>query len=210
MTFEVNQSELATILRVTTRQVRDLDIPSRLAGRKGRLYDLSEVVPLLLQRERERAKRKPRELLEAQIAKERLEVRRRQLEVAKAEGELITIDDHETVVGKIADAFRAAVLAIPGSWGPRLVGIKSPAEGTELMRQCGHELLRDMVRFADDLELRGGEPELIPGDFPGHRALLAAGIETMHALRALEDVTAITGIGPKLSARIRERLGSAA
>ena len=68
------------------------------------------------------------------------------------EGELISVRDHRAVLARVMDAFRAASLCVPGSSGPRIVGITSPAEGSETMRVCSEELLRDMVKWADELE----------------------------------------------------------
>ena len=151
------------------------------------------------------------ELDRAKLEKEQLEVRRRRIEVAKAEGELIAIADHRTVVGKVADAFRAALLSVPGSWGPQVVGIPTPAEGTEAMRVCSEGLLRDMASVADALELEGeAAADPLPEDFPGYRVLVAAGVETFAQLRALEDVTRIKGIGPKLAKRIVDEMEPAA
>ncbi len=186
-------------------------IPSRPAANgRGRIYDLEEVVPWYIREVRKQISHEESDLDRARLEKERLEVRRRQLEVAKAEGELIDIGDHRTVVGKIADAFRAALLSVPGSWGPRMVGITSPAEGTEAMRTCSEELLRDMASVADSIELEGTVAEPLPEDFPGYRALVAAGIHTFIDLGALDDVTQVRGIGPKLAKRIVDQVEPAA
>ena len=151
------------------------------------------------------------DLGQARLEKERLEIRRRQIEVAKAEGELIDVDDHRAVIGKVADAFRAALLSVPGSWGPRVVGIPTPAEGTEAMRLCSEELLQDMMGVADELELEGLAPaDPLPEDFPGYRVLVAVGVKTFDQLRALGDVTQIRGIGPKIAKRIGEHSETAA
>ena len=213
--IEVNQRDAAAVLGLTTRQIRNLDeagIPSRPAGDgRGRVYDLVEVVPWYIREVRRQSRTNESDLDRAKLEQAQLEVRRRKIEVAKAEGELIAIADHRTVVGKVADAFRAALLSVPGSWGPRIVGVTSPAEGTEAMRVCSEELLRDMSSVADALELEGQTaPEPLPEDFPGYRALAAAGIQTFVDLCALEDVTEVKGIGPKLAERIGDLLESAA
>ena len=214
MPLEVNQRDAAAVLGLTTRQIRNLDeagIPSRPAENgRTRIYDLTEVVPWYIREIRKQNRSEESELDQAKLEKQKLEVRRRQIEVAKAEGALIDIGDHRTVVGKIADAFRAALLSVPGSWGPRVVGIASPVEGTEAMRTCSEELLRDMAGVADSIELEGSVPEPLPEDFPGYRALVAAGVQTFVDLGALEDVTQVRGIGPKLAKRIGAHLEFAA
>ena len=153
----------------------------------------------------EAARSGPSDLGQARLEKERLEIRRRRIEVAKAEGLVVNLDDHRSVLAKVLDATRAALLAIPGSWGPRVVGIMSPAEATETMVVCSEELLRDLAAVADELEAAGLAPaDRLPPEFPGLRALTAAGIETFSDLRSLEDVSEIKGIGPKLARRIGE------
>ena len=211
MPVEVNQRDAAAVLGLTTRQIRNLDeagIPSRPAeDGRSRVYDLVEAVPWYIREIREQNRTDDSDLDRAKLEKEQLEVRRRQMELAKAEGDLIDVDDHRTVLAKVLDAFRAAVLSVPGSWGPRIVGIQSPAEGTEAMRVCSEELLRDLMGAAGQLEDSGGS---IPEGFPGHRALTAAGIQTFADLNTLDDVTQISGIGPKLAEQIgRYREGAA-
>ena len=209
--IEVNQRDAAAVLGLTTRQIRNLDeagIPSRPAGDgRGRVYDLVEVVPWYIREVRRQSRTNESDLDRAKLEQAELEVRRRRIEVAKAEGELIAIADHRTVVGKVADAFRAALLSVPGSWGPQIVGIPTPAEGTEAMRVCSEGLLRDMASVADALELEGeAAADPLPEDFPGYRALVAAGVETFAQLRALGEVTRIKGIGPKLAKRIVDEM----
>ena len=209
----MSAAELAYRWKITPSRVHQLvkeGVLSKVARGK---FDLDECTWAYLEflRAQVQGGHTRSDLDQAKLEKEQLEVRRRQIEVAKAEGELIGIDDHRVVVGKIADAFRAALLSVPGSWGPLVVGITSPAEGTEAMRTCSEELLRDMAGVADSLDLEGqASAELLPEDFPGYRALVAAGIETFVDLRALEDVRSIKGIGPKLAQRIVDHVESAA
>ena len=161
-------------------------------------------------KDRAEGRRVVSELDQARLEKEQLEVRRRQLELAQTEGGLISIDDHRSVVEKISGAFRAAVLAIPGAWGARIVGLETPAQATEVMRECSEQILRDMVRFADELEAAAAAVDDLPEDFPGRRALEKASITTWSELRALDDLTTVPGIGPKLSEKIIARMESAA
>ena len=137
MTLEVTQKELAEVLSLTARQIRNLDdlgLPSKPGRRGTRLYDLREAVAWYVERERERARPSDSALGRAKLEQAELEMRRRRIEVAKAEGELIAIADHRTVVGKVADAFRAALLSVPGSWGPQIVGIRRRRKGR---KRCG-------------------------------------------------------------------------
>lgn len=87
-----------------------------------------------------------------------------EIELEVREGELVSVDDHRAVLAKVLDAFRSAMLSMPGAWGPRIVGIQTPAEGTETMRVAGEEILRDMAAVANALELEGSPEERLLGE----------------------------------------------
>ena len=202
-------TQVAELLELTPRRVQQLVAEGVFPRLHRGRYPLVACLRAYVRYWRERAEGRftENDLDLARLAKEQLEVRRRQIEVAKAEGELIDVADHRAVIGKVADAFRAALLSVPGSWGPQIVGIPTPAEGTEAMRVCSEGLLRDMASVADALELEGeAAADPLPEDFPGYRALVAAGVETFAQLRALGEVTRIKGIGPKLAKRIVDEM----
>ena len=46
----------------------------------------------------------------------------------------------------------------------------------------------------------------LPDDFPGRAQLVAAGLDTMSAVRAHEDLTQVEGIGPATAGKIQEAL----
>lgn len=50
------------------------------------------------------------------------------------------------------------------------------------------------------------DPNRIPEDFPGAKALADAGVTTFDALDEIEDLTAVKGIGPKLAEQIEAAL----
>lgn len=174
---------------------------------KGR-YALTESIRGVVRFWRERAEgRDPtNELDRTRLAKERLEVRRRELELAASEGALIEIDHHGEVVSRIAEAFRAALLGIPGQWSARIVGVATPAEAREVLRRCSEETLEGMLRVAEELEAVDWQP--LPEDFPGYEKLLAAGVDTVEAVEAWGDLTSIEGIGPATARRIASTLAA--
>ena len=199
------------MLTLTTRQVRNLDdlgLPSKTGPRGTRLYNLRDALAWYVERERERARPTDSALDQAKLEKERLEVRRRRLDLARIEGELIPIDDHLTILGKFVSRVRAKLLGFPGPWGPRVVGIASPAQGTEAMRILVEEAIIDLRGVAAEIEhLEIDEP--IPDEFPGFRHLTAAHVTSLQQLRAIEDVTQIPGIGKVTARRIAEQLPAA-
>lgn len=214
MNANINQKGLAEVLGVTARQVRNLTedhgLPSTVDEQGRRMYVLGEAVQWYVAFKVAASRGGDSALEEAKLQKERLEVRRRQIEVARAEGEVITIDDHRAVVERIASAFRTSVLGVPGAWGPQVVGIVSAAEGTEVMRTCSEELLRDLASaLADELEQDAPAPAdgPLPDDFPGLAKLAAAGVTTWSKLRQLgDDYTRVPGIGPATAKAIAEYL----
>ena len=145
------------------------------------------------------------ELDRAKLEKEQLEVRRRRIELARAQGDLIWVEDHLTILGKFVAGVRSKLLGFPGPWGPRIVGIASPAQGTEAMRTLVEEALTDLGRIAEEVE----ELEIdegIPDDFPGFKHLAAAHVTSFRQLLAIEDLTMISGIGKVTASRIQEQL----
>lgn len=72
-------------------------------------------------------------------------------------------------------------------------------------REARQQLLKD----AEAAGLASQEPQdadAIPEDFPGAKALAAAGIRTYAVLEAVEDLTSISGVGNKTAEAIREAL----
>lgn len=217
----LNQRELADLFGVSPKTIQEWDREglrqaARL-GMKGREAKYDATAALRWWHEKETAALQSRlddvsgAIDRAKLERAQLEVRKRQVEVAKAEGRAIDIDDHDEVVSKLIEAFRLAALSLPGTWGARIVGVTDPAEGTEAMRLVAEDLLRAMQSKADDLELEAGSaPTPLPEDFPGYRALVAAGIETFDELRMLGDPKSVKGIGPKTAERIDEELEDAA
>lgn len=211
----VNQKHMAKVLGLTTRQIRNLDedgMPSTVISSGERIYDLTVTVPWYLARKLEHARNDSDELDQAKLERAQLDVRLRQIDVAKAEGSAIDIEHHDEVVEELVRAFRLSVLALPGTWGPRIVGITDPAQGTEAMRRCADDLLRAMQSKAGDLELEAARETAtpLPEDFPGYRALSAVGVKTFDDLRMLGDPRSVKGIGPKTASQIAETLESAA
>ena len=90
-------------------------------------------------------------------------------------------------------------------------GVRGSSESCHRLKQpkpwscAAKSYCGDLAAVADELEAAGLAPaDRLPPEFPGLRALTAAGIETFSDLRSLEDVSEIKGIGPKLARRIGE------
>lgn len=141
----------------------------------------------------------------AKLQKEQLEVRRRQIELAKLEGDLVGVDDHLQILGDALTYIRARILALPGAWGPRIVGLRTPAQATQMMRILADETINDLARVADEIESPTRDKP-IPPDFPGFKHLAAANITSFTQLRQLDELTSIRGIGTATAQRILHRI----
>ena len=201
--------QLADLLELTPRRVQQLAaegvFPKMARGR----YPLVECVRAYIGYWRERAEGRftDNELDEARLRREQLEVRKKMVEVAKVEGAVVDLADHEDSVRQLLGSIRAVLLAIPGAWGSRVVGLETPIEGLEAMRQLADEIVAGVAAAAVQFEIEETNgPEPIPADFPGAKHLAAADITTMEQLRTLDDLTEVRGVGPKTAERIEEVL----
>lgn len=208
--FEVSQAQLAWLLGVSPKTVQQWDAEglaeaARLGmdGRSAR-YDPRRALAWRDEREEELRRKQSQvsALDQAKLEQAQLEVRRRQIEVARAEGQVIDKVDSDAIVSRLVEVFLTAALALP-AWGPRITGLVSAAEGTEAMKAISEDLISEVRSFAEELEVEGlGLDEEIPPEFPGYRALAAFGIKTLTELRALQDPQEVKGIGPKLAEQI--------
>jgi len=205
MAADVTAETLAKLFELTERRVQQL-ASDGIIPRAGRgAYPLMDSVRGYLRYLKERAEGRSagNDLDAAKLARLELDVRLAQVELAKAEGEVIPVADHLEVLGRIVDGFRTKLVSLEGSWGPRVVGITSPAEGAAVVGAMVREAIEDLRSIADDLELHDPERPL-PEDFPGYRHLAAAGVMTYAELQRLDDVTELRGIGPRTRERIEE------
>lgn len=202
---------LAELFELTPRRVQQLAkegvFPKIARGR----YPLEECVRGYVNYWKERAEGRftETELDQARLAREQLEVRKRAIEVARAEGSVVSLQDHEEVLGKLLVGVRGVVLSIPGAWGTRVIGIETPGEGLQRMTKLADEIMAGVASTSAEFDIEDmGPPEMIPDDFPGFRALVNAGIETMEALRGMDDFTQVKGIGEKTAERLEEAVAA--
>ena len=150
----LTQKELAEVLPVKARQIRNLvkeGLPQEELGART-LYPLAECVRWYIDY-RERVRDGDRsELGEIKARKLTAQARLAEMEVAKADGELIPLVMHEERLGAILDRLRSKILAVPGSWSPRIVGVKGVREGVKRLKPLVSALLEALADTADELE----------------------------------------------------------
>lgn len=210
--FLVNQAQLAAVLSLTTRQIRNLQdegMPSRAVGNQ-RQYDLRQVVPWYVARKQEEAK--PERKSEADARKALAEARLKELDLAEREGELVPLAVHRRVMGEVFDDVRSNLLNLPGKVAPQLTGLTSPREAVAILRPAVDQCLVSLVELAADLEDEADREEAggLPEDLPGLRWLVQEGVTSVAELRRRrDDLEEITHIGPVTAAALRDWLDGA-
>lgn len=204
-------TQLAELLELTPRRVQQLAAEGIFPKIERGRYPLVECVRAYVKYWQERAEGRftDNALDQARLQREQLEIRKRAVEVARAEGSVVMVEHHEEVLGKLIGTVRGILLAIPGAWGSRVVGIDTPLEGLNVMTQLSDELVLGVASSAAAFDLEEEtEPEVIPDDFPGVKHLRAAGLKTMDQLRALDDFTTLYGIGEKTAEKMEKAVAA--
>lgn len=150
----VNQTGLARILGITTRQVRNLEakgLPHEADGRR-KFYPIPEATLWYLQRERERAISSApieglRELKERRMV---AETKLAEIEAATVEGRLIPLAVHEERFSMQLEKLRARILNVPGAWAPALVGCRAIPDAMTRLKGLCTELLQELAGLADE------------------------------------------------------------
>lgn len=72
--------------------------------------------------------------------------------------------------------------------------------------QCPRCRTRYWIRAREIAGARPDGPAGLPEDFPAREELLHAGVDSLEAVAAVEDLTAIPGIGPAKAKRVLSKL----
>lgn len=164
MSQHVNQTELAQILGITSRQVRNLEkkgIPHRSKGRE-KLYPVPGAVLWYIQQERERASSSAplEEMKELKNRKLSAETRLAEFEAAEKEGKLIPLEIHEERFAAQLERLRARILNVPGAWAPALVGCRAIPDAMTRLKGLCSELLQELSDLSEETlsELEANDP----------------------------------------------------
>ena len=79
-------------------------------------------------RKQKREALRSKTLDDARRRKTEAEAELAEIELGTARGELIRVTDVEEQVNAVLDRLRSQLLAVPGKWGPMMVGKRTPAE----------------------------------------------------------------------------------
>lgn len=208
-TREVNQTELSALIGVTTRQIRNLEhrgLPHR-AEKNQKLYPVPDAIQWYIDRKRDEvlSEIQDLDLKQAKARREAARARMAEIELAREEGDLISREAVEVSFGdEMLDRIRAALLNMPGRWGPQM-GFDDPRRGEAALKEIAAEILEHLSgAAADDVAI--GASDDLPEDLPGRSQLEEAGIETLAELLRVDDLQDIHGIGPVTEQEIEARL----
>lgn len=146
MKREVRQKELAQILGLTTRQIRNLEaagMPHRAEG-NTKWYPLPDTVIWYTERKVESALTEAQrtDYEEARAREMAARAEKAELEVAKMRGELIHVDDLERLLSAPLAQMRARLLALPGRIASALP--MPPVDALEIIEPIVHEFMAEL------------------------------------------------------------------
>ncbi len=125
-------------------------IPRRGDGAKAR-FPWPDAWHWYLDRERKAAKEAARPPVPADLAdaERRLEAARAEtaeIKLAQLRGDLVTVKSYREELGRTCEQLRGIVLAIPGRYAHRLVGLATPAQAMAQLRMMAHDLVIELQR----------------------------------------------------------------
>lgn len=90
-------------------------------------------------------------LAEAQRRKLEAEAQLKEYELAEKMGEMVSVDHAAEEFDRILDQLRSNLVAIPGKYAPRVVGLRTMAEAVTVLEQMVADLMHGMMSVADDV-----------------------------------------------------------
>lgn len=146
MSQVVSQTELASLLSLSTRQIRNLEKEGMPKGSDGQrsVYEPAACVRWYVQyRERLAAPKdqedaeKRRAIAEAQLA---------ELKLAKEQGKVVEVETVGQEVDGMLEQLRNQLLTLPQRWAPQTVGLKTLPEATQVLEAAVLESLAALSR----------------------------------------------------------------
>lgn len=161
----LTQMQLADVLGVTTRQIRNLEargLPiDESTGTK--LYPKRQCQRWYIEFKQEEAlgraeREQTTDLEEAQRRKVLAEARLAEIKVLREEGRLVPLETVEAIHAETGDRLRAVLVNAPSNYAIHLerAGVE-PAVAQEILEQLAEELIRALRGVADDLEADDGD-----------------------------------------------------
>lgn len=149
---ELSQKELAELLGLTTRQIRNLEaegMPCR-AEKNRKRYPAREAISWYHDRRVQRAvyEMAPTDFNDAKAREMAARAEKAEIEVRQLRGELIHVDDLEALHARPLAQLRSRLLALPGRIAAEL---PMPAvDAVEAIEPVVHEIMAELSEFDPD------------------------------------------------------------
>jgi len=154
---EATTTELAAVLGITARRVRQLTQDGVIAGIGGGKYLLCDAVqrytefkaqPKVDDDERKAIK----ELRDAEVSTKKSKAIKAGLEAKELMSKMFRVDDYMAITEEMIYTFRGALLAVPGRLAVDVAAISNPAEASERIRKEMNEVMEELSRFQFDIK----------------------------------------------------------
>lgn len=152
MSRSIPQKELAAILGLSTRQIRNLEaegMPHEAEGAR-KSYPIPDAVQWYVAREQERAQ--PTDIEDAKKRKLTAEAETAELELARMRGQLVLVEDVVKEQARVYDHMRAKILATSAKAAPAMVGLRSIAEAQVRVEAVMRELMELLAETDDEFD----------------------------------------------------------
>ncbi len=148
MTAYRSQKEVADLLGISPRQVHNLTdrgMPRQVHEGKPR-YPWPDALKwyITFKVAAEAAKTEPIDFEKARARKMTADAELTEMELARARGETVTVDVFRETVSAIATKVRSQLMAAPGRYSSRMVGLKSLPEAQRMLDQMVRDVLNEL------------------------------------------------------------------
>ena len=150
----VNTTELAVILGLTARRIRQLAQDGIISSKNGR-FNLCESVQRYIgfryrdaMNEEDVKLDKAKRTAEVTLKASKAQVAK--LEAEELKGKMHRAEDVEAVTSDLVYAIRGALIALPGRLAVDVAAAESPAEASEIIRKEVHKVMRELANYRYD------------------------------------------------------------
>jgi len=151
----VNSTELAIVLGVTARRVRQLAQDGIIETVNRGQYQLCDSVQryaafLCKEPLSKEDKKLDSDRRKAEVSLKASKAKIAELEAAELEGKMHRSEDVEAMTTDLIYAIRGALMALPGRLAVDVCDVQTPAEASELIRKEVHAIMRDLSQYRYD------------------------------------------------------------
>lgn len=154
---EVTVAELAVVLGLSSRRVRQLADEGIIQSRGKNAYNLASSVQAYnkflssrLPNEEDVKLEKAKKMAEAQLKASKATVAK--LQAQELQGKMHRSDDVAAFTADLIYTIRGALIALPGRLAVNVASVNTPAEASDIIRREVHLLMRELADYKYDPE----------------------------------------------------------